>query len=189
MGFKSEFWLFVWEVVKIIIISLAIIIPIRYYFAQPFFVKGASMEPNFLDGDYLVICEICYRLNQPQRGDVVVFRFPGDESQFFIKRIIGLPGETLELRSNQITIRNQQHPGGFVLQESFYLPGVLPLGPDATVRLDDNEYFVLGDNRNASSDSRLWGSLNRFFIIGKAWLRAWPVDRWAQFTPIPYSVP
>ena len=83
----SEVWLFVWETVKIVLISLAIIIPIRYYIAQPFFVKGASMESAFQDGDYLIINEVTYRFSEPQRGDVIVFRFPEDPSQFFIKRI------------------------------------------------------------------------------------------------------
>ncbi|MBI4160765.1 MAG: signal peptidase I [Candidatus Yanofskybacteria bacterium] len=86
---------FIWETVKIIIVSLAIIVPIRYFIVQPFFVKGASMESSFADGDYILIDEITYRFRNPDRGEVVVFRFPEDHSQFFIKRIIGLPNETL----------------------------------------------------------------------------------------------
>src|SRR3989338_5283921 len=96
----SEVLAFIWETAKIIIISLAIIIPIRYYLVQPFFVKGASMEENFHDGDYLLIDEISYRLEVPRRGDVIVFRYPENQTQFYIKRIIGLPGETVEIKNN-----------------------------------------------------------------------------------------
>src|SRR3989338_6830577 len=99
---------FVWETVKVIIISLAIIIPIRYYLVQPFFVKGASMENNLHDGDYLLIDEISYRFNKPERGDIIVFRYPENHSQFFIKRIIGLPDETVEIKGNKIIIYNNE---------------------------------------------------------------------------------
>src|SRR3989338_3846297 len=96
---KSEVLAFVWETIKVVVISLAIILPIRYYLVQPFFVKGASMEPNFEDGDYLLVNEISYRFSMPERGDVIVFRYPLDPSQFFIKRIIGLPDETIEVKN------------------------------------------------------------------------------------------
>ena len=163
---------FVWETAKIVIISLIIIIPIRYFVVQPFFVRGDSMVPNFHDGDYLVIDEISYRLADPKRGEVIVFRFPEDPSQFFIKRIVGLPGETIKIKDNQVLISNQDDPTGFVLDESYLAeqtPGKLE------VKLDENDYFVLGDNRDESSDSRRWGPLPRHLIIGKVWLRAWPV--------------
>src|SRR3989344_8898539 len=94
---RNELLAFVWETIKVVVISLAIILPIRYYLVQPFFVKGASMEPSFEDGDYLLINEISYRFSAPERGDVIVFRYPKDRSQFFIKRIVGLPGETVEI--------------------------------------------------------------------------------------------
>ncbi|MBI5254729.1 signal peptidase I, partial [Candidatus Falkowbacteria bacterium] len=83
----------VWDMVKVVCISLAIIIPVRYFLIQPFYVKGASMEPNFFDHEYLIINEIGYRFDAPQRGDIVVFKYPKDQSQYFIKRIVGLPGE------------------------------------------------------------------------------------------------
>ena len=185
-GLKSEFWLFIWEVAKIVIISLAIIVPVRYYLAQPFFVKGASMEHTFEDGDYLIINEITYRLNSPQRGDVIVFRFPGDSSQFFIKRIIGLPNETLELKSSQVVIRNIKNPEGFILDEKAYLPEKHLLGPDMRIKLDDNEYFVMGDNRGQSSDSRHWGPLTKSLFVGKAWMGSCPFNRVSHFPPLPY---
>jgi len=174
-GFK--YWLdFVWEIAKIVIISLAIIIPIRYFLIQPFFVQGASMEPNFEDGDYLIVDEISYRLDSPQRGDVVIFRYPLDQSEFFIKRIIGLPGETVKISEGRVYIYNQENPQGQILDESQYLPDAYTAG-DMEVVLKNGEYFVLGDNRGSSSDSRRWGVLPRDLIIGKAWIRAWPIDR------------
>jgi len=185
----NEFLLFIWEVIKITIISLVIILPIRYFIAQPFFVKGASMEPSYQDGDYLIVDEISYRLTKPKRGDVIVFRFPQDPHQFFIKRIIGLPEETIEIKDNKITIFNQSHPLGFVLDESSYLPPNQQTRGYLKIKLDDNEYFVLGDNRLQSSDSRRWGPLNKTFIIGKTFIRAWPIDRIAKFTPAPYPIP
>ena len=101
---RNEMLMFVWETIKVVVVSLAIILPIRYYLVQPFFVKGASMEANFEDGDYLLVDEISYRFSEPARGDVIIFRYPEDRSQFFIKRIIGLPGETVEIKSNKVTI-------------------------------------------------------------------------------------
>lgn len=168
---------FVWEILKIVIISLAIIIPIRYFLIQPFFVKGASMEPNFLDGDYLIINEITYRFEKPERGDVVVFRYPIDPSQFFIKRIIGLPGETVKLENGEIFIFSGETDSERIkLDESKYLDGIYTPG-DLEVTLKEGEYFVLGDNRRASSDSRKWGAVPKRYIIGEAWLRAWPINR------------
>ena len=103
---RNELLAFVWETIKVVVISLAIILPIRYYLVQPFFVKGASMESNFEDGDYLLIDEISYRFSEPVRGDVIVFRYPEDRSQFFIKRIIGMPGETIEVKNNKVSYRS-----------------------------------------------------------------------------------
>ena len=173
---KSDILAFVWETIKVIIISLAIILPIRYYLVQPFFVKGASMEPNFEDGDYLLVDELSYHFHVPERGDVVVFRYPVDTSQFFIKRIIGLPDETVEIKDNTVKIYNKNKPSGFVLNESYLAPEQRTLG-NSVIKLDDNEYFVLGDNRIQSSDSRRWGSVNKSFITGRAFLRPWPFGK------------
>ena len=172
---------FIWETVKIVVISLAIIVPIRYYLVQPFFVKGASMEPSFDDGNYILIDEISYRLGEPKRGEVVVFRFPEDPSQFFIKRVIGLPEETVEIKNDKVIIHNKQQPGGFVLNENYLESGQHTLG-DTRFKLDPNEYFVMGDNRLRSSDSRRWGPLNRSLITGRVFFRAWPVN---EFGAIP----
>lgn len=176
---RKEVLAFIWETAKIVVISLAIILPIRYYLVQPFFVKGASMEPNFEDGDYLLIDEISYRFNQPERGDVIIFRYPQDTSQFFIKRIIGLPEETVEIKNNKVTIFNKKTPQGFLLDEKYLSSNQQTLG-DMVVKLDDNDYFVLGDNRLQSSDSRRWGTVNKTLIVGRAFLRPWPINRMSK---------
>lgn len=137
------------------------------------------MEPNFENGDYLIIDELSYRIRSPQRGEVVVFKYPYDETQKYIKRIIGLPGETVEIQSGTVIVLNQS--GESVLDESSYLPSVFTLG-DTRVALGENEYFVLGDNRSASSDSRRWGVLPRENIIGQVFFRAWPLNSLAKIS-------
>lgn len=182
---KSDVLAFVWETIKVVVISLAIILPIRYYLVQPFFVKGASMEPNFEDGDYLLVDELSYRFSTPDRGDVIIFRYPMDPSQFFIKRIIGLPSETVSIKDNAVTIYNKDKPEGFVLDESYLAPEQKTIG-NSIIKLDDSEYFVLGDNRLQSSDSRRWGAVNRSLITGKAFLRPWPPTKGIKVPSVNY---
>jgi len=182
---RHEALAFIWETVKVVVISLAIIIPIRYFLVQPFFVKGASMEPTFEDGNYILIDEISYRFENPKRGDVVVFRYPEDQSQFYIKRVIGLPEETVEVKNDQVTIYNKQNPGGFVLTEKYLSSDQQTLG-NLKVKLDPNEYFVLGDNRLRSSDSRSWGTVNRSLVTGRVFFRAWPVNKLGGIASVNY---
>ncbi|OGZ18675.1 MAG: signal peptidase I [Candidatus Nealsonbacteria bacterium RBG_13_42_11] len=168
----KNFFSFVWEIVKIVVIALVIVIPIRYFLFQPFFVKGQSMEPNFENGDYLLIDEISYRLREPQRGEVIVFKYPNDTSQRYIKRIIGLPGETVEINNGQITVYSAE--GNKFLDESGYLSQSEYTSGNLKMTLSEDEYFVLGDNRLASADSRRWGSLPEKDIIGRVFFRAFP---------------
>jgi len=183
----KTFFLFLFEVIKITVLTLAIILPIRYFLMQPFFVKGASMEPNFDDGQYLIIDELSYRLRQPARGEVVVFRYPADPKQYYIKRIIGLPGETVEVVDGRVKIYNSEHSLGFVLDETNYLPPTVSTYGDQKTVLNSDEYFVLGDNRQASYDSRRWGVLPAENLIGRAWLRAWPPQVAKVFAAPEYS--
>lgn len=183
---RQETLAFIWETVKVVVISLAIIIPIRYFLVQPFFVKGASMEPTFDDGNYILIDEITYRFHEPERGDIIVFRFPQDKSQFFIKRIVGLPDETLEIKDNQIKIYNKENPNGFILDEKFYLaPDQQTIG-SFRIKIDSNEYFVMGDNRLRSSDSRTWGAVNRSLVTGRVFFRALPLSGFGSFPEVKY---
>lgn len=178
--FSSVLWgavHFFWELIKVFVVAMVIILPIRYFLVQPFFVRGASMEQSFLDGEYLVIDELSYRLREPKRGEVIVFHFPDNPSQFFIKRIIGLPRETVKIDNGQVLILNAIHPQAVVLDESSYLPPGVRTGGSMTSTLGTDDYFVLGDNRAASSDSRVWGLVQRSAIVGRAWVRAFPIDR------------
>lgn len=175
---------FFWELVKAFLIAVIVIVPIRYFLIQPFFVRGASMEPTFEDGEYLIIDQLSYRWRAPQRGEVVVFRYPINPSQFFIKRIVGLPGETVRVENGRVVIQNSRHPEGVVLDESSYLPPEERTGGVGKVDLGPEGYFVLGDNRAASSDSRSWGALPADDIVGRVWVRAFPVDRVTVFSPV-----
>ena len=175
----KKFLSFIWEITKISIIALVIVVPIRYFLFQPFFVRGQSMEPNFENGDYLIVDEISYRFREPQRGEVVVFKYPQNPSQRFIKRIIGLPGETIEIKDGKITISKDGNSQ--VLNESEYLSFSLYTSGNISVALDKDEYFVLGDNRAFSFDSRRFGVLSKEEIIGRTFLRAWPFTSLSKF--------
>lgn len=166
-----KFFSFIWEIAKIVIIAIVIVVPIRYFLFQPFFVKGQSMDPNFGNGDYLIVDEITYKFKEPQRGEVIVFKSPLDSSQRFIKRIIGLPGEVVEIKDGRVIVYNDKEQQ--VLNESDYIPN-LSTGGDLRISLGENEYFVLGDNRPFSYDSRRFGPLLKGNIIGRVIFRAWP---------------
>ena len=172
LNFKSffQFW---WEILKIVLLALVIVIPIRYFLFQPFLVKGQSMEPNFHDNDYLIIDEISYRIREPERGEVIVFKSPQNPSQRFIKRVIGLPGETIEIKDDKVMIIKEDKVQ--ILDESSYLSPSLKTPGNLITTLNKNEYFVLGDNRRVSSDSRSWGLLPGKNIIGRVIFRAWPI--------------
>ncbi|MCB9811031.1 MAG: signal peptidase I [Candidatus Nomurabacteria bacterium] len=160
------------EIVRFSVIALLIVIPIRMFIAQPFIVSGASMEQTFHTGEYLIIDQVSYYLHEPDRGDVIVFRYPRDPSKFFIKRVIGLPGETVVIDGSTVTIKNKDYPEGFVLNEPYIKSMRDP--NSLTEELGPREYFVMGDNRDESSDSRMWGVLQEERIIGKAFLRLFP---------------
>lgn len=175
LSLGKQFLIFGWEIFKVIVISLAIILPVRYYLIKPFYVKGASMEPSFHNREYLIINEISYRFEEPVRGDTIVFKYPVDPGQFFIKRIIGLPGERVIVSNGRVTIFNDEHPKGAELIEDYLPEGLRTLG-DTDMTLGDTEYFLLGDNRPASLDSRAFGPVDRQFIVGKTLLRGWPLN-------------
>lgn len=161
------------EVVQVIAIAALIVYPIRHFLFQPFLISGPSMEPNFSSGEYLLIDEVSYHFGEPSRGDVVIFRYPKNPSRTFIKRVVGLPGEKVQIKDGEVTISNLDFPKGKKLNESYIeenTPG------DAEVSLKEDEYFVLGDNRDHSSDSRKWGAISREDIIGKVWISVYPSD-------------
>ncbi len=174
-----------WQLVFIGVVAFGVAFLLRTFLFQPFLVHGASMEPTFEDGEYLLIDEISYAMRDPARGEVIVFRFPQNESQFFIKRIVGLPGETVEIARGRITVRNAARPEGFLLREPYIQRD--DTSAQARITLGAREYFVLGDNRAVSFDSRRWGAVPRRDIIGRVWVRAWPVGKAAVFSVPAYS--
>jgi len=160
------------EIIRFSIIALLIVVPIRMFIAQPFIVSGASMEQTFHTGEYLIVDQVSYYLQEPARGEVIVFRYPKEPSKFFIKRIIGLPGETVDINGSTVSITNEDHPEGFILDETYIKS--MEKGTVLNEPLGPREYFVMGDNRDESSDSRIWGVLQEERIIGRAFLRLFP---------------
>ncbi len=160
------------ELLKFAVLALIIVVPIRLFVAQPFIVSGSSMYPTFQNGQYLIIDELSYHFEQPQRDDVIVFRYPKDPSEFFIKRVIGLPNETVKILNGNVYIVNngqtQELSEPYVINQGN--------GPDMTMTLGPNQYFVMGDNRPQSSDSRIWGPVPRANITGHVVLRLLPLS-------------
>jgi len=183
-----NFFSYVFELIKVVAVSLAIIIPVRYYLIQPFYVKGASMEPNFYDKEYLIIDEISYRFHEPARGDIIVFRYPRNPEEYFIKRIIGLPGEKIQIKDGFTYVYNQENSQGVKLEETYLPTGDKTYGlNEEIVTLSGSEYYVLGDNRNSSKDSRSFGPVGKKLITGRVLLRGWPFNRIDVFSAPEYS--
>jgi signal peptidase I len=166
------------ETLGYIITALIIVIPVRTFIAQPFIVNGASMDSTFHDGEYLIVDELSYRFSEPLRGDVIVFRYPLDPKKYFIKRIIGLPHETVKVSGDKITIINSDHPEGFTVSEPYTHSQTIG---SLSTTLREDEYFVMGDNRVVSLDSRSWGALPEKDIIGKPFARLLPLSRIGLF--------
>lgn len=186
----KDFLYFLWDLLKTGIVVFVIAFAIRYFLIQPFVVEGNSMLPNFIDTEYLLAEKLSYSLSAPERGDVVIFKYPKNPSVNFIKRVIGLPGETVTIENNTVKITNNTNPNGFVLNESKYLTSsqkTLTSEKVFSITLKDNEYFVMGDNREHSSDSREWGALPKTNIIGRAWLVIKPLDRFGIEHRLSYS--
>ena len=178
-----------WELVRFALIALVIVFPIRWFVADPFIVSGDSMVPTFKNGDYLIVDELSYELGNPKRNDVVVFQYPGDPKnnpernfilkffdpgKYFIKRVIGLPNETVDIKGNDVTITNETHQQGFKPDQPFVEN---TSNNDIHIELKNDEYFVMGDNRSGSSDSRAWGPVKREFFTGRAFLRLLPFSK------------
>ena len=158
-----------------VIIALAAILPIRFFVAQPFIVDGSSMDPTFATNQYLIVDELSYRFEPVSRGDVIIFKYPIDTSKYFIKRVIGLPGETVQIEGSKVTIKNKANPQGFVLTENYVAPSNESSNHVLTT-LTDSQYFVMGDNRGASFDSRAWGPVDKKYIIGRPLARLFPLN-------------
>ena len=171
---KNALLIFVWEVLKIVVLALLIVVPVRYFLFQPFIVQGASMEPNYHNNDYLIVDELSFRFRDIERGEVVVFRAPSSPSQKYIKRIIGLPNEIVEIKNNQITIFKYNE--SVLLDENSYLSKNSLIFNSSKFVLEEDEYFAIGDNRNAT-----WkGKVPKKNIIGRVFVRALPISNFTK---------
>lgn len=178
LGGKNSVWLFFWDLAKVFVTAFVLVwLVIRPFIAEPFIVSGSSMVPNFHNRDYLIIEKLSYRAHLPVRGEVIVFRYPQDPKQYFIKRIIGLPGDTIRIGGGKVYLRAKASGGEQAIDET-YLPTGLKTeleSADSVWQLGPEQYFVLGDNRGHSSDSRAWGVVPSSYIVGRAWLRVLPL--------------
>ena len=159
------------------ILAIGLALVIRFFVAAPYIVSGSSMEPTFFNLHYLIVDRLSYDFESPQRGDVIVFDLPQDTSRALINRVRGLPGETVVITGNAVTVINGTHPDGFTLSEPYLDPADLGGATNIRVTLGSDEFFVLGDNRKVSADSRLWGTLPRSDIVGRVFLRLFPFTK------------
>lgn len=176
---KPSWWqpAVIWETAKTFIVVVLLAVLIRTYLIQPFIVDGSSMVPTYHNNDYLLIDKLTYRWRKPKRGEVIVFHYPRNPEENYIKRVVGLPGDTVEIKGDAVTIKNDANPNGITLDEDYTnLDAGTPFATDMTTTLADNQYFVLGDNRHASSDSRFFGPLDAKYIIGRPVLRLYPFN-------------
>lgn len=188
----KDFMYFVLDLLKTGVIVFVIAFCLRYFAVQPFIVDGASMMPNFIDKEYILAEKISYMTGTPKRGDVIVFKYPGNPNISYIKRIIGLPGETVKIENNVVTITNDKNPDGIPMSELYLGSETLTLAEGTTAgafnaKVADNEYFVMGDNRQHSSDSREWGLLPKSNIIGRAWMTIMPANKFGLQKRVDYN--
>lgn len=170
---KGAFGKIVREIIIFALIAFGVVLPFRLYIAEPYLVDGRSMSPTFETGDYLIVDKLSYEFGTPKRNSVIIFRYPNDPTKTFIKRVIGLPGETVDVSSNGVKIINAENPSGFSIDQSYIK---YPSSDSIQKTLAPDEYFVMGDNRAESFDSRSWGPLNKKYIIGKPLLRLLPIS-------------
>ena len=173
------------EVLEVAVIAVVAVFVVRTFLVQPFLVSGSSMSPNFSNGDYVLVDELTYHIRPPERGEVVVFHDPQDYATYFIKRVIGLPGERVTIKNNVVTVYNKAHPEGFALDET-YLPGGVETSGNVDYTLSSSAYLLFGDNRPLSYDSRSWGALPAKNIVGLVRVRLWPLNEMTAFAAPKY---
>jgi signal peptidase I len=175
------------DILEVIVFAIAFFLFLYLLVFQPHKIKGSSMDPNFKDAEYLLTDKVTYRFNEPKRGDVIVFKAPGLEGEEFIKRIIGLPGEEISLSQSVIYINGKPLTEGYIGSDKYTGPGAF-LDENNTIKIPEDNYFVLGDNRPHSSDSRSWGFVPKKDISGKAWFIYWPIDKMGTVAGINYNI-
>lgn len=176
-SWKSELWDFIRTLITFAIIYFVV----KGYIAQPFLVKGRSMEQTFSDGDYLIVDQLSYNFTTPKRSDIVVFHTEfiqgGKESEYYIKRVIGVPGDRVVIKDGNVILYKDNGNIPTKLEEAYLIEGLKTIAPNSIdVVLKDHEYFVMGDNRGNSSDSRYWGPVDKEYIVGKPIVRLFPFN-------------
>lgn len=181
----SRLGAFFLDVIEVIVFAIAIFLFIYLLVMQPHKIKGDSMQPNYPNGEYLLTDKITYRFNEPSRGDVVVFEAPGTDGDEYIKRIIGLPGETVKVEGGKVYINNNVLVESY-LSSTLYTSSGAFLSEGKEVTVPQNNYIVLGDNRTASSDSRSWGLVSKDKIKGRAFFIYWPPNNFGASAKVTY---
>lgn len=179
---------FLGDLVETVVVALAIFVLVYFFLVQPHQVTGNSMLPNFENGEYLLTEKVSYRFSSPKRGDVVVFKAPRDQKKDFIKRVIGLPGEQIKIAGGEVFVNEQRISEPYLTPDTVTLPRSF-VGENEEILVPLDEYFVLGDNRDHSSDSREWGTVPKNLIIGKAWFVYWPITRLSFITTASNQTP
>ncbi|KKS18899.1 MAG: Signal peptidase I [Parcubacteria group bacterium GW2011_GWC1_41_7] len=174
------------QFIETVLLVLLIVIPIRFFLFEPFFVIGDSMHPTYENYDYLIIEKVSYKVRQPERGEVIILHPPVNPKIYYIKRIIGLPGETVKIKDGKVSVFNSQYKDGFIISETKYLRDAYTPG-NLTLTLAPQEYFVLGDNRQASYDSRKWGPVSFPAIEGRVLVRVLPLKSFVEFMNIGFA--
>lgn len=172
---------FFFDILQTVVFAISIFLFIYLLLFQPHKIKGESMQPNYPNGEFLLTDKVTYRFHPPQRGDVIVFKAPVNEEDDYIKRIIGLPGETVSIRNGYVYINGKMLKENY-LPNGLYTTGGPFLPNDKEIVVPSDHFFVLGDNRSYSSDSRVWGFVPKQNIIGRAWFIYWPLQN-AGITP------
>ncbi|MEW6448415.1 MAG: signal peptidase I [Bacillota bacterium] len=167
MGKRSGFF---GDILESLVIAIVLAILIRAFIFQPFYIPSGSMMPTLFQGDRIIVSKLSYRFHPPERGDIIVFRFPLNEKKNYVKRLIGLSGETVQLSDGKLFINGREIPEPYLPPNTYFAD----YGP---VKVPENSFFMLGDNRMNSEDSRVWGFLDRRLIVGKAIILYWPPNR------------
>lgn len=162
------------EFIRYAFIAILIVIPFRIFIAQPYVVSGSSMDPTFKNSDYLIVDQISKRFEEPKRESVIIIKYPKDPSKFFIKRLIAFPNEKVEINNGIVTVFSDTNPEGIEIKDSYV---VFKKDENFSIQLKDDEYFVMGDNRAGSSDSRVWGAVPKKYIIGRPIIRLLPINK------------
>lgn len=183
-GFFAASALFFLEVIKVVVLAAITIIAVRTFLFKPFVVEGQSMQPNYFEKEYLLIDELSYHLRAPERGEVIVLRAPVIKQEYYLKRVLGLPGEKIKIENGKVIVFNDEFPQGKIVQENYLDQST---SGSTTVQLGPDEYFVMGDNRGESYDSRKFGPIPKNSIVGRTWIRGFPFNRITLFHAPSYN--